>query len=598
MLMHGLKIILCWSFIYLFLAPCSYSKLPTPHPDPLSISLRQKDSHQNQIQFQIKLMDGYKAYIDKFQVKSKYPKKVAFSLLEIKPTIVFYDKFFNKTQKGFVGQGLMSVQFQILKDVDLHTLEGWLIYQACTDEFCLLPKKIPFSLNMTQMQRTNIASRFHQTLEKGVLWAFLFVFIAGFLTSLTPCIFPMIPITLSVLGTQMLEQSRLKQSRLKQSRLEGFILSLCYVFGMGITYALLGVIAATTGSFFGAVLANPLVIFSVVILFILMGLSMYGFFEIQTPQWIQNQLGHKKIKKGFKGVFLAGLISGVVASPCVGPVLIGILTYVSQTQDILLGFLLLFTFAMGLGVLFLLLGTFSQLINYLPKSGPWMDIVKFLFGTTMIVMALYYLNFILEFQYFKATLGLFVITIGIYLYWKVEDKLTRPSQALRKIRTGLSLICYFIGSLLLFTAFWSFDKENITTLKESSFVEDSQKIESKVQTETHWQEFTDQLFQDGLTQSRPMIIDFTAQWCAVCKALKTHTFSHIDVQMEFKKFLLLRVDATTETKDVARWISDFKILGLPTLLFYDKNGSLQEDLTLTNFEEPQAFLQRMKKALN
>ena len=152
----------------------------------------------------------------------------------------------------------------------------------------------------------------------------------------------MIPITLSILGTQVIGQSRSKS----------FILSLCYVLGIGVTYALLGVMAASTGSFFGAMLANPIVISVIAIVFVLMGLSMYGVFEIQTPLWIQNQLNEKKVKKGFKGVFFAGLISGVVASPCVGPVLIGILTYVSQTQNTILGFLLLFTFAMGLGVLF------------------------------------------------------------------------------------------------------------------------------------------------------------------------------------------------------------------------------------------------------
>lgn len=603
MLINRLKVILSWLFFYLLFIPLSQGKLPSPHPDPLSISPKRiEDPTQNQIKFHLDLVDGYKAYLNKFQLKSKDPQKVVFSSLEVKPTIVFYDKFFGRTQKGFVGQGQLSAQFQLLEDINQHTLEGWLVYQACTDDFCLLPKEIPFSLNIGRMQNTGITSRFHQALERGVFWAFFFVFIAGFLTSLTPCIFPMIPITLSILGTQMLKQSRLgqsqwEQSQFERSRLKGFILSLCYVFGIGITYALLGVMAATTGSFFGAVLANPLVISSIVIVFVLMGLSMYGLFEVQTPQWVQNQLGRKKIKRGFKGVFLAGLVSGVVASPCVGPVLIGILTYVSQTQDIFLGFLLLFTFAMGLGILFLLLGTFSHLIHYLPKSGPWMDGVKFLFGTTMMAMALYYLGFILDFQYFRALLGLIIMIVGIQLYWNFE-KFTFSYHISRKMQIGTCWACYLIGSLLLFIAFFKFDEQLMTAAVErSSFVENGDVIEAKVETETLWQEFTDQLFQDGIAQNRPIIIDFTAQWCAVCKALETHTFSHIDVQMELKKFLLLQIDATTETEDVARWTSDFKILGLPTLLFYNRKGSLQKDLTLTNFEEPKAFLQRLRKAL-
>ena len=585
-------------FTCFFLTVLSQGQLPTPHPNPLSISVEQIDDTDNKetnIIFQLKLMEGYKAYLDKFELKSKKPREVNFSSIKVDPTITFYDKFFDKTQKGFVGQGQLSAQLQILQDTDIHTLEGYLVYQACTDEFCLLPKRIPFSLDIKgHTQKPDAISRFHQALDKGIFWAFFFVFIAGFLTSLTPCIFPMIPITLSILGTQVIGQSRSKS----------FALSLCYVFGIGITYALLGVTAAKTGSFFGAMLANPLVISIIAIVFVLMGLGMYGVFEIQTPLWIQNQLNERRIKKGFKGVFFAGLISGIVASPCVGPVLIGVLTYVSQTQNTVLGFLLLFTFAMGLGVLFLLLGTFSQLINRLPKSGPWMDGVKFLFGTSMIAMALYYLNFILRFHYLNALLGILFILTGIYLYWKLKAFISfKPSSKIEHIlmnilkkRKSVSITCYVIG--IVFLSFAFFDQQINKAFQETFLIQDAQLIEEENEDVTPWKEFTDQLFKESIAQKQPIIIDFTAQWCAVCKALETNTFSDIDVQVEFKNFLLLQIDATTETEDVARWISEFEVLGLPTLLFYNKDGELQKNLTLTSFEGPTAFLQRMRKTLN
>ena len=585
-----------WFFTYFFSIALSQGQLPTPHPNPLSISVEQvEDSvdQKSQIKFQLELMEGYKAYFDKFQLKSKNPQEVSFSSLKVEPTIVFYDKFFDKTQKGFVGQGQLSAQMQVLQGTDLHTLDGWLVYQACTDEFCLLPKKIPFSLDISHTQKPDAISRFHQALDRGIFWALFFVFIAGFLTSLTPCVFPMIPITLSILGTQVIGQSRSKS----------FVLSLCYVLGIGVTYAFLGVMAAKTGSFFGAVLASPMVISIIAIVFVLMGLSMYGVFEIQTPLWIQNQLSGKKIKKGFKGVFFAGLVSGVVASPCIGPVLIGILTYVSQTQDTVLGFLLLFTFAMGLGILFVLLGTFSQLINQLPKSGPWMDGVKFLFGTSMIAMALYYLNFILYFHYLTALLGILFILIGTYLYWKLKALTSfHPNSKFEHIlikilnkRKSVSSICYVIGIVFLSIAF--FDQQINIAFKKTFLAQDTQITEEETENITPWKGFTDQLFKDGVTQKQPMIIDFTAQWCAVCKALETNTFSNIDVQVEFKNFVLLQVDATTETEDVARWIAEFEVLGLPTLLFYNKDGVLQKHITLTGFEGAKAFLQRMKKAL-
>ncbi len=577
--------IVSWNLIYFLLIPLSsYAKLPTPHPQPLSISLQQMETpikvqEKNQIKFQLKLIDGYRAYLDKFQIKSKNPKNIEYSSIQVEPTIVFYDKFFDKEQEGLVGQGELSAQFQIPEGVDVHQLDGWLVYQACTDDFCLLPKEIPFSLHVTSNFHT--IPGFQEALSRGIFWAFLLVFMAGFLTSLTPCFFPMIPITLSVLGTQAIGQSRLKS----------FFLSLCYVLGMGITYALLGVMAATTGSLFGSLLANPLVIITIAIVFVLMGLSMYGVFEVKTPDWMQKRFGQSGIGKGFKGVFIAGLMSGVIASPCVGPVLIGLLTYVSQTQDIVMGFLLLLTFAMGLGVLFLLLGTFSQLINQLPKSGAWMESVKFLFGTTMIAMAFYYLNFTLDWHYLKILLGLSCFFVGLQLYWKFRK--ATSSYALYQFRKVLSGTCYLMGILLLLTAFFDLD----ALLKSPSSGTLSQdKNDTKIITP--WQDFSNELFQSGLSENRPMIIDFTAQWCGVCKALEMNTFSDVTVQVELKKFLLLQVDATTETNDVAQWTSQFKVLGLPTLLFYDQEGILQEDLTLTHFEDPQPFLQRLKKVLN
>ena len=581
--------------IFFPLASLPQGQLPTPHPNPLSISLEQidhMDDQERQVTFQLELMEGYKAYLDKFELKSKKSQEITFSSIEVEPTITFYDKFFNKTQKGFVGQGQLSAQLQVAQNTDIHTLDGYLVYQACTDEFCLLPKEIPFSLDIKDhTQKPDVISRFHEALNKGIFWALFFVFIAGFLTSLTPCIFPMIPITLSILGTQVIGQSRSKS----------FVLSLCYVFGIGITYALLGVMAAKTGSLFGAMLANPIVISAIAIIFVLMGLSMYGVFEVQTPLWIQSQLSEKKIKKGFKGVFFAGLISGIVASPCVGPVLIGILTYVSQTQNTVLGFLLLFTFAMGLGVLFVLLGTFSQLINRLPKSGPWMDGVKFLFGTSMIAMALYYLNFILHFHYLSALFGILFILTGLYWKFKLFTSFHSSSNIkniLIKIlnkRKMTSYFCYVIG--IVFLSFAFFDQQINMAFQQISSEKKPQIVEAKDENTTTWKEFTDQLFKEGIAQKQPIIIDFTAQWCAVCKALDTNTFSNIDVQVEFKNFLLLQIDATTETEDVARWISEFEVLGLPTLLFYNKDGELQKNLTLTTFEGPKAFLQRMGKAL-
>ena len=159
----------------------------------------------------------------------------------------------------------------------------------------------------------------------------------------------------------------------------------------------------------------------------------------------------------------------------------------------------------------------------------------------------------------------------------------------------ISSICYIIGIALLSFAF--FDQQINAAFQKTFSAKDTKVVKEESESTTPWKEFTDQLFKEGITQKQPIIIDFTAQWCAVCKALEANTFSDIDVQVEFKNFLLLQIDATTETEDVARWISEFEVLGLPTLLFYNKDGVLQKNLTLTTFEGSKAFLQRMRKAL-
>lgn len=559
-----------------------------PHPNPLTISSKQVDTaiyryQKNPITIKLSLIDGYKAYLDQFQLKSTYPSRMTFSSLKVTPSIVFYDKFFHKEREGFVGQGELSAQFELPKDIRSgpQIVKALLVYQACTEDFCLLPKNIEFSfhVNVPEDKNEQTIFSFNQAFEKGLVWVFLLVFVAGFLTSLTPCVFPMIPITLSILGTQVIGQSRLR----------GFALSLCYVLGVGITYASLGVIAAQTGGLFGSVLANPVLMIGIAILFVLMGLGMYGAFDIQLPEWIRYRLAKYQVHQSLGGVFVAGLISGVVASPCISPVLIGILTYVAQTQDVILGFFLLFVFAMGLGVLFLLLGTFSQCLNFLPKSGLWMEGVKLLFGTTMMAMAFYYLYPVLPAIYFKGLLGLTCLLLGGLFCWHTSIATAQMSNMIKK---SLLIVFCLIGICIWSFAFLAHRAFN----DDNNFQKNDNVVLSK-EEKSHWQPFTDELFQEGLAQNRPIIIDFTAQWCGVCKALETQTFADLDVKIASKEFLLLTIDATLETKDVAKWIADFQVLGLPTVLFYNRQGVLQKDLTLTSFEDPSAFLKRMKKVL-
>lgn len=219
--------------------------------------------------------------------------------------------------------------------------------------------------------------------EQGLWGVLLLVFIAGLLSSLTPCVYPLIPITIGIFG-----------ARQASSKLHGFLLSLTYVFGIALTYAIMGVIAASVGTVFGSAMQNPWLLGGIAVLFFALGLSSLGVFDFRLPGGLQNKLGQAG-GVGFGGAFVMGLVAGIIAAPCVGPIVAGILLYVAGQQDMVLGFVLLLVYALGMGVLFLVLGTFSSLLNKLPRAGTWMEGVKTLFGIVFIAMAIYYLRFLI-----------------------------------------------------------------------------------------------------------------------------------------------------------------------------------------------------------
>lgn len=228
-------------------------------------------------------------------------------------------------------------------------------------------------------------SEFEQTLgEQGLLAALLLVFLAGLLSSLTPCVYPLIPITIGLFG-----------ARQAKSRLEGFSLSLTYVIGIAITYSIMGVAAASFGTLFGSAMQSPWVLGGLALMFVALGLSSLGVIHVRLPGNLQTVLGQRG-GAGYAGALVMGLVAGIIAAPCVGPIVAGVLVYVAKQQDLLLGWLMMMTFALGMGMLFLVLGTSSSLLGRLPKAGAWMDGVKTFFGALFFAMALYYLRYMVD----------------------------------------------------------------------------------------------------------------------------------------------------------------------------------------------------------
>ena len=489
-----------------------------------------------QIEISLKLPEHYKAYQDQFRLKVTSPEGINVSgQYHIEPLKTIFDKFSKKDREVMIDTAKLrtAVEFQKLPGSGDQKFVVELTYQACTETYCLFPKTIPLDVHFKAKAapaKEGLPLSFAGAYEKGLIWAFLFVFAFGFLTSFTPCVYPMIPITLAILGREAHARSRM----------QNFLVSLIYVAGIAVTFSGLGVFAASTGALFGSFMASPWILGFIVLVFATMSLSMFGRFEIQAPQILRDGvLSHMKLH-GYVGAFISGLLAGVVASPCVGPVLVGVLTFVAQTKNLWLGFWLLFVYAVGMGLIFLFLGLSTNMTKMLPKSGAWMNRVKIFFGLLLLAAAVYYLDVLLVSS--KITQGSFI------------SRITSPSTSSEN-KPGFK----------------------VDTIK--------------------WQEYSDELLAQAARDNKPLLIDFRADWCAACLEMEEKTFPSQSLQLMSAQFVMVRFDATQESPKLAELRAKYEIVGLPTILFFDRDGKLRKDLTLTAFEDAAGFEQRMSKVL-
>ena len=573
--------------------------------DPLSISTSLQPSRveaggTTELVIQLNLADGFHAYLDRFKLNIDSPDDLKLAQLKISPIVSFMDVVSKKMKDGIKGKATLRALIEIPPGFSAgdRPIKAKLVYQACTHDFCLFPKtkivETPLTVIDTSMAAAGALSpssgvvparetrsseiELHDALKKSAASAFLFVFVVGLLTSFTPCIYPMIPITLAVLGARAKNHSHLKN----------FSLALVYVLGIALTYATLGLIAASTGGLFGSALSNPWVVSAVALVFVAMGLSMFGLFELQPPAFVRDRLGAARTTHGYGGAFTTGLIAGIVASPCVGPVLVGILTYIAQTQDRALGFGLLFVFALGLGIPFLVLGLSSSMISRLPKAGPWMEGVKSLFGTVMIAMAFYYIKPITPAWLFMLLLGLTLVT-GASVFGAFSP--VRDPRPATFIRRGLMIVVLMIGSLL--AAVGALNRAGIDLVRPLS----SSAPGTPTVSPMNWQPYSDESFAKAQSQGLPILIDFGAEWCAACKEMDATTLIRPRVVELGKSFALFRVDGTEETPELKLILDRYKIQGFPAYLFFDRRGTWRKELSLFGATDESEFANRMSAAL-
>lgn len=546
-----------------------------------------------EVEIKMKLAEGYKAYEDQFRISIEDQSGFKIARYNIKPVKEFYDDFSKKNRKGVIDEATLTAAVGTPKFPSGEPVMLKLTYQACTKSYCLFPKTIPISIGYTvkggtkNLKDPSAASQslrpsgifkqsFAEAFSEGLAWTFFFVFLAGVLTSFTPCIFPMIPITLAVLA---------KDAHLR-TRGQSFLLSVAYVFGIALTYSLLGLLAAGTGALFGAAISSPWVLGSVSLMFLVMALSLFGLFQLEAPRWIQDKLGGSRVGGGLWGAFATGIISGLVASPCVGPVLVGILTYVAQTQDMLLGFFLLFVFALGLGQIFLVLGAFTNLTKKLPHSGPWLNLTKKISGLMMLAVFYYYLDMLLPLRMFD-----FALAAGLILLGSLGGAFDKNSDnPIKKIQKGLGWAALIFGIFLLIVATFQLRPHlSAQSLSGQAIDETAPSL--------NWEPLTEEALKKAKAEGKPVLIDFYADWCAACHELDRLTFTNKRVQLAATQFKVLRFDATNDSEALKTYKQKYGIIGLPWVVFIDKSGTYKKDLTLTGFEEPTNFLDRMNQAL-
>ncbi|HJQ67958.1 MAG TPA: cytochrome c biogenesis protein CcdA [Blastocatellia bacterium] len=402
--------------------------------------------------------------------------------------------------------------------------------------------------------------------EKGIVVTLLGIFLAGLALNATPCVYPIIPITIGFFVNQSAAAGG--APRLRRS----FSLAALYVLGMALTYSALGLVASLSGGILGAALQSPYVLIGLALLMVALALSMFGVYEFRMPEAL-NRFATKSTEStgGLVGALVMGLTMGIVAAPCIGPFVVALLTFATQTTPVF-AFTMFFVLALGLGLPYLILGTFSSSIKSLPRSGVWMVTVRKVFGVVLIGMALYFLMPLMG-DYTNHVFAIFfIVAAGYLLFWEANK--AKPgwfAWALRVIGVGAA------AAAVMFALTFILPKPN------------------EGGAEIVWQPFSEQAVASARAEGKGVIIDTFADWCIPCKELDRFTFTNSSVSKEADRFVTLKLDLTHGEATAMRAKNQYGIVGVPTIIFIDPAGKERKDLRLEGFEKPEKFLARMKQ---
>jgi uncharacterized protein len=459
-----------------------------------------------------------------------------------------------------------------------------LTYQACSDTTCLAPETVEFLVPLRiEGEPVSAAEAAERTApvvegaagaesaaapgamgagegiaavlrERGLLALLGLVFVGGLALNLTPCIYPMIPVTIGFFASQT-----------RAAWLFRIGLPALYVLGMAVTYSVLGVAAGLSGGLIGSTLQSPWIVGTLVVLFVVMALGMFGLFEIRLPGSITRLGGGRR---GPLGALVMGLTMGLVAAPCIGPFVVGLLAFVGASGSPILGFWLFFVMALGMGLPNLVLGVFSGSLSSLPRSGEWLIYAKKVMGVGMLAVALYFLQPFLKDRVMGILVVAFALVSGVYVGFLEK---THLASRLFPILKGA------IGAALIAAGLWL--SMPLLSAREGP----------------EWEPYSDEAFARAAGGGRPILVDFYADWCLPCRELDRFTFSDPEVLEETRRFVLLKADLTQFESPGVRKVRDrFEVIGVPTLVFVDGQGQDHKDLRVYGFEDAKSMLARLR----
>lgn len=575
----------------LFLTSLFVHAEPLPASEVFKVNVKKIDPNTFAIQWDI--LPKYFLYSDRIQLNSDNDDIAQLGTLRFPTPLTKTDKQ-GRTFKVYRNQ--LTLPVGVLGITPGETIVN-LRFQGCADDgFCYPPEArqiklaIDDKLALSQVDLETLKAPEEVTPEKTEQseqdiadifanhnWIMILLIFYGFglLLSFTPCILPMVPVLSGIIVGHG------KTATTKKA----FFLSLSYVLSMSVTYAVVGAVVALLGANLQISMQSPWAISLFSLIFVLLALSMFGFYEFKLPDaWQSKIVGSSREQRGghYLGAAIMGCLSTLILSPCVTAPLIGVLTYIAQTGNVLLGSVTLFTLSLGMGTPLLLIGTSAG--KWLPESGSWMNAVKAFFGILLLAVAIYLMTRILPAGLIMGLWACLLIFSGIY-----SGALTKSNTNQEKLCQGIGIILLTYGLLILIGA--SMGSSNplqplanlqaaptVTNAFESARAQSVKSVELAIK----------QAF------GKPVMLDFYADWCASCKVMENTTFKDPRVQKALSHFIVIKVDVTANNQNDRALMQHFRVVAPPTFIFFNAQGVQLNNLKKVGELNADEFMQTIK----